>query len=107
MEQKAIVYVHDQKAGILSKDQSGYTFQYNKEYLAQGKAEPASLSLPLQEQPFCSPDLFPFFDNLIQEGWLKTLSETILHIADSDRFNLLVKNGQDCIGSVSLKEANG
>ena len=33
-------------------------------------ALPISLTMPLQEEAYVSPVLFPFFDGLIPEGWL-------------------------------------
>ena len=44
---QAIVYLRGIKAGILTEDENGYTFQYTPEFLASDKAEAISLTLPL------------------------------------------------------------
>ena len=104
MRQSATVWVGAHKAGVLSRTNQGYEFIYDAKYLHNDQATPVSLSLPLQESAFYAETLFPFFDGLTQEGWLKAMSEKILHIDASNRFSLLVKNGADCIGNVSIKE---
>lgn len=43
---QAIVYLRGIKAGILTEDENGYTFQYTPEFLASDKAEAISLALP-------------------------------------------------------------
>ena len=104
--QTALVYVGDALAGMLTKTSAGYSFQYIPNYVALPEAASVSLSLPLREPAYHSVELFPFFDNLIQEGWLRELSETMLHLDRTDRFNLLVKNGADCAGNITLKEVH-
>ncbi len=104
MRRSATVWVGNDRAGVLTRTHNGYEFIYDKPYLLQKDASPVSLSLPLQDAVFQAEDLFPFFDGLTQEGWLKEMSEKILHIDAADRFSLLVKNGADCIGNVSILE---
>lgn len=104
MTNKAIVYVHNQKAGILERNTEGFVFAYDKAYIASASPQPVSLTLPLSSTPYHSKELFPFFEGLVQEGWLKIISERMLHIDSRDSFSLLVKNGEDCIGCVTLEE---
>ena len=66
---QATVFLRNLKAGILTEDENGYTFQYTADFLASDKAEAVSLTLPLSDKPFQSKTLFPFFDGLIPEGW--------------------------------------
>ena len=40
--------MHNELAGILHEDQDGYHFRYQEDYLQRKKAEPVSLTLPLQ-----------------------------------------------------------
>jgi serine/threonine-protein kinase HipA len=69
-------------AGVLSKDQAGYRFQYLPEYLERDDTRhPAiSLSLPRRDAPFLSPVLFPFFFGLLAEGENKALQCWVLKI---------------------------
>ena len=66
---QALIYLYDRLAGRLVEDETGYTFQYDSEYLKQ-EPVPISMTFPLQEAPFKDKTLFPFFDGLIPEGWL-------------------------------------
>ena len=104
MNKRVKVFVGQIFAGDLIKQDNGYTFVYDKKYLLSKDASPISLTLPLQAEPYYSQKLFPFFDGLAQEGWLKEMSERILHIDASDQFTLLVKNGRDCVGNISIEE---
>lgn len=68
---KAAINIHGIFAGVLEKDGDGkYRFQYDQTYLAKQRACPASLTLPLQAEPYTSNNLFPFFAGLLSEGVL-------------------------------------
>ena len=72
---QAVVFLRDRKAGVLTEDENGYTFQYDRDFLLSDDAEAISLTLPLSEKPFHDKVLFPFFDGLIPEGWLLDIAE--------------------------------
>lgn len=69
----AHVYVRNIFAGELSETDEGYSFAYDKAYLADENASAVSLTLPLEEKIYTSKTLFSFFDGLIRAGFL-TLS---------------------------------
>ena len=102
---KADIYVHETKAGVLEETETGYRFQYESEYVLQENAEPVSLTLPLQEVPYESKVLFPFFDGLIPEGWLLDVVEETWKVNPKDRMGLLLVSCRDTIGHVSVREA--
>ena len=89
-------------AGILTEDDGEYRFSYDSTYLERGDASPVSLTLPLQEEAFVSPVLFPFFDGLIPEGWLLDVALRNTDISILDRMSLLLLCCKECIGSVSV-----
>ena len=60
---QANIFMRNQLAGVLTEDETGYTFGYTSAYLASGNAE--AISLTLQEETFHDKVLFPFFDGLI------------------------------------------
>jgi len=106
---KAVIKIEDQLAGWLMQDEHGYHFVYDRAYAAQPKARPVSLTLPVQEAPYISKVLFPFFDGLIPEGWLLDIAERNWKLNPRDRMGLLLACCKDCIGVVSveaLKEDN-
>ena len=46
---RAIVYVHDRRAGVLTEDEDGFTFVYDDDYLRSEEPEPVSLTLPFTD----------------------------------------------------------
>ena len=103
---KAEIKYNDNKAGILTQDESGYHFIYDSEYVKSEKPQPVSLTLPLQEKSFESKILFPFFDGLIPEGWLLDIAEKNWKLNPRDRMGLLLACCKDCIGAVSVHSLN-
>ena len=85
---QASIYRKGILAGMLTEDGGEYRFRYDSSYLKREDALPVSLTLPLQDEAFVSPVLFPFFDGLIPEGWLLLLC------------------CKECIGSVSVVPVN-
>ncbi|MGF1671552.1 MAG: HipA N-terminal domain-containing protein [Balneolaceae bacterium] len=100
---KADIYVHETRAGILEETEAGYRFRYASGYLSKKNAEPVSLTLPLQEEPYESGVLFSFFDGLIPEGWLLNVVEETWKVNPRDRMGLLLVSCRDTIGTVSVR----
>ena len=99
---KAAIYMKDTLAGLLTQNENGYQFVYDSSYLQNEQALAVSVTLPLQEQPFNSNILFPFFDGLIPEGWLLDIAEKNWKLNTRDRMGLLLACCKDCIGAVSV-----
>ena len=99
---KAKVYFDSILAGYLSDLDDRFEFVYEPSYLKKGF--PISVTLPLQEEPFLSKTLHPFFDGLIVEGWLLNAATKNWKIDPSDRMGLLLLTGKDTIGAVSVEE---
>ena len=58
---QAEIYRKGLFAGILTEDDGEYRFCYDEMYLVREDAQPISLTLPLQTEPFVSPGIVPFF----------------------------------------------
>ena len=99
---KAEIKIYEKTAGWLSQDENGFHFTYAKTYLESNNPMAVSLTLPLQENSFHSPVLFPFFDGLIPEGWLLDIAEKNWKLDPRDRMGLLLTCCRDCIGAVSI-----
>ena len=99
----AEVFYRDQLAGRLEKASGSHTvtFTYNKNYLETG--HPIAYRLPLQQAPFVSEGLHPFFDSMVSEGWLRKQQAQSQKIDPNNRFQLLVNNGEDLPGVVSIR----
>jgi serine/threonine-protein kinase HipA len=89
-------------AGYIKEVATGYTFQYDEEYLEREIAMPVSLTLPLTSTVYQSNILFPFFDGLIPEGWLLDIAQKNWKLNQRDRMGLLLACCKDCIGAVSV-----
>lgn len=99
----ANVYFYGELAGQLSRNDDGrYSFTYLKEYL-ESAGNPISFSLPLQEDPFISDSLHPFFSGLVSEGWLRKMQSKHQRIDEKDEFSLLIHNGKDLSGAVTIE----
>ncbi len=103
---KAKVYLYNELAGFLTESEEGYSFVYDKKYLAGSMAKPVSLTLPLQDKPYVSRTMIPFFDGLIPEGWLLEIAEKNWKLNARDRMGLLLACCRDCIGAVSIEKDN-
>ena len=99
---KAEIKMYGNLAGYLHENEEGYRFVYDENYLNQRDSQAISLTLPLQNEPFLSKTLFPFFDGLIPEGWLLSIAEKNWKINYRDRMGLLLLCCEDCIGAVSV-----
>ncbi|WP_165157479.1 HipA N-terminal domain-containing protein [Parabacteroides sp. ZJ-118] len=99
---QAYIFYKDRLAGILTENDVGYEFRYLPEYFSSETAKAVSLTLPLQEEAYTSPVLFPFFDGLIPEGWLLDVVLQNTDISILDRMSLLLTCCKDCIGAVSV-----
>ncbi len=53
------IYLYDQYVGLLTEDETGFTFAYDADYLASDGAEAVSLTLPLSDEPYHDTVLFP------------------------------------------------
>ena len=103
---QAEIYRNGMLAGTLTEDGGEYSFSYDSAYLKWDDALSISLTLPLQEEAFVSPVLFPFFDGLIPEGWLLDIALRNTDISILDRMSLLLLCCKECIGSVSVVPIN-
>ncbi|MRJ08637.1 phosphatidylinositol kinase [Ornithobacterium rhinotracheale] len=99
---QAEVFYHNSLAGTIEENENGFIFKYDEDYLKSEKVKPISLTLPLQEKPYESKILFPFFDGLIPEGWLLNIAVKNCKLNPRDRFGLLLSMCKDCIGCVSI-----
>jgi len=99
----AKVYMHGKWAGLLTEDEDGYHFQYEKSYLQHPESEAISITFPLTGNTYDSKILFPFFDGLIPEGWLLDIAQKNWKLDPRDRMSILLKTCHDCIGAVSIQ----
>src|ERR1035437_2320854 len=99
---KAEIYYNDKLAGILSKENDKFHFQYDNDYLEDKNTPSISLSLPKRKEAFVSNLLFPFFYGLLAEGDNKEIQCRTLNIDENDHFTRLLRTAQiDTIGAIT------
>lgn len=103
MSKTGKIYYQNLFAGIITEDENGISFVYDKDYLSNKNAKPVSLTMPLSEKEYTSKNMIPFFDGLIPEGWLLDIAQTNWKINPRDRMELLLTFCKDTIGAVSVE----
>lgn len=100
--QKADIFVQDQLAGFLIKnDDNTYVFQYEENYLGP----PVSLTMPVNQNKYTFSSFPPFFDGLLPEG---VQLEALLRrekLDKKDYMNQLITVGADLVGDVNVKSS--
>lgn len=98
------VLINKKHAGILTETDNPreYVFKYDAGYL-MSETEPVCLAMPLREEEYKSPYLFPYFANLLSEGANRELQSSYLHIDKEDDFGILLETAQyDTVGIVTV-----
>ncbi len=99
----AHIYLRDDLAGKLEKlSADSFAFTYDDGWMAKAQG-PVAFSLPLFQKAHQVNQLFPFFDNLIPEGWLLDYVRGAYKIDKDDRFALLLATCHfESIGAVRV-----
>lgn len=100
---QAEVFIKDIFCGILTEDEEGYHFKYDRHYINSPSPLPLSPTMPIAEETYHKEMMFPVFDGLIPEGWLLDIASKSWKIDPRDRMSLLVACCKDCIGDISIK----
>jgi serine/threonine-protein kinase HipA len=101
----AEVYYNGELAGILTEEtRNKYRFRYDDAWFVNDNKPPVSLTMPKSRQEYESEYLFPFFFNMLSEGFNKNLQSKLLRIDENDSFGLLLATAQyDTIGAITIK----
>ena len=101
----AEVYYNGELAGILTEEsRQQFRFRYDDAWFINDKKPPISLTMPKNKQEYKTEYLFPFFFNMISEGFNRKLQCQLLRIDEQDYFGLLMATAQfDTIGAITIK----
>ena len=105
---KCNVYVNGINAGILTEydNPREYVFKYGTDYV-DNKLPPICLAMPLREEEYRSPVLFPYFYNLLSEGENRIIQSSLLNIDKDDDFGILLATARyDTVGAVTVRPIN-
>lgn len=100
------VFRNGAHVGTIKKlNDATYEFFYLQSYLNNEDALPISVQFPLRQEPYTSPELFPFFFNMLAEGNLREMQCRSMRIDEQDHFaRLLRTTGNNTIGAITIRE---
>lgn len=105
LNRRGIIKANGIIAGVISEytdlKKEQFIFEYKDEYLAKG-ASPIGYHYPLTNVPYITDHFPPFFANLVSEGWLRGHQTKKANISKDDYFGLLLANGSELIGAISV-----
>lgn len=101
----AEVYYNGELAGILTEEShQSFRFRYDDAWFINDSKPPVSLTMPKNHQEYQDEFLFPFFFNMLSEGYNRKLQSKLLKIDERDYFGLLMATAQyDTIGAITIK----
>lgn len=98
---KAVVFVHNKRAGIFSEENSkSYFFTYDDNYLG----EAVSLTMPIHQKRYLFSHFPPFFEGLLPEGFMLEGLLNTTKIDKNDYMSQLIAIGNNLVGAVTVKE---
>jgi len=101
----AEVFYNGELAGVLTEvSRNEYRFRYEDSWFINDRKPPVSLTLPKNRQEYINENLFPFFFNMLSEGFNRKLQSKMLKIDEKDYFGLLMATARyDTIGAITIK----
>ena len=102
---RADVFMQGKRAGVLEEIEKGKRYRFF--YLDDYAGPPVSLTMPVRERTFDFDRFPPFFDGVLPEGVLLEALLKRRKIDRNDYFSQIVAVGEDLVGAVTVKEAQG
>jgi serine/threonine-protein kinase HipA len=102
IEQTGYIYLNSDFVGTLTKRHHKFIFEYDPSYLNSKTTFNLSLSLPKRAAPYYGDYLFPFFEGLLSEGWMREQQQRFQKIDEKDSFTRLLNNGEFLIGAIKI-----
>lgn len=101
----AKVYIKGIPAGrLIQESPNSYRFTYDEDYIREHREDPVCMAMPVREESYSAPYLFPFFSNMLSEGSNRVFQTRLHHLDPDDDFSLLLEiAGYDTIGAVTIK----
>lgn len=99
------VFLNHVYAGTLTEAPGeGYSFIYDDIFYADTSLPAISLTLPKNQKEYHSKTLFPFFANMLSEGYNRQLQAKLHHVDVDDDFGILLATAYcDTPGAVTIK----
>ncbi|OFY47999.1 MAG: hypothetical protein A2W85_11195 [Bacteroidetes bacterium GWF2_41_31] len=99
-----VIYKGKYNAGVLWRDENGYHFEYEDDFISNENTFPISVNMPKSQKRVDSEKLFSNFQSMLSEGYNRELQCKALGIDLSDDWSLLMYTCEkDTIGAITLK----
>ena len=100
-----VIYKAKNNAGMLWRDESGYHFEYDDEFIANENTFPVSVNMPKSQKRYNSNRLFANFQSMLSEGFNRELQCKALGIDINDDWNLLIYTCEkETIGAITIEK---
>ncbi len=100
-----VIYKGKYNAGMLWRDEFGYHFDYEDEFISDENTFAISVNMPKSQKRFDSDRLFANFQSMLSEGYNRELQCKALGIDTSDDWSLLMYTCEkDTIGAITIKK---
>ena len=100
-----VIYKEKYNAGMLWRDEDGYHFEYDDEFISNENTFSISVNMPKSQKRFASDSLFANFQSILSEGFNRELQAKALGIDPNDDWNLLIHTCEkDTIGAITIKK---
>jgi serine/threonine-protein kinase HipA len=100
-----VIYKGELNAGLLWRDEDGYHFEYDVEFLSNENTFPISVNMPKSQKRFYSDRLFANFQSMLSEGYNRELQCKALGIDIHDDWSLLMFTCENnTIGAITIQK---
>jgi serine/threonine-protein kinase HipA len=100
-----VIYKGTHQAGVLWRDEQGYHFEYEDEFIINETTFPISVNMPKSQKTFHSDKLFANFQSILSEGFNRELQCKALGIDINDDWNLLIYTCEkNTIGAITIEK---
>jgi HipA-like protein len=101
-----VIYKTNLLAGILWRDEMGYHFEYEDDFISDDNTFPISVNMPKSQKRFNSDRLFANFQSMLSEGYNRELQCRALGIDINDEWSLLMHTCEkDTIGAITIEKS--
>jgi len=98
-----VIYKGKDLAGVLWRDDNGYHFEYDDEFISKDNTFPISVNMPKTQKRYDSNSLFANFQSMLSEGYNRELQCKALGIDANDDWSLLMYTCEkNTIGAITI-----
>lgn len=101
-----VLYKANHLAGMLWRDEKGYHFEYDDDFISNLNTFAISVNMPKSQKEYTSDRLFPNFQSMLSEGYNRELQCRALGIDLNDEWSLLMNTCErDTIGAITIEKS--